>query len=135
MQDITKRWVDFAKEDLKAAEALIIAPESFRSYQLSVLHCHQAVEKILKAVLVEQGKEVLKIHDLARLALLTEMKLPHEHDDFIRELDPHYTPPRYPDLPSRGRSFHYNEPAARSYLERTKQLFVWIEQQLISSQS
>ncbi len=134
MKDITKRWIEFAKEDLKAAEALIVAPASLRSYQLSVLHCHQGVEKILKAALVEHGEEVLKIHDLLRLMVLTKIVFTKKWDDFIRELDPHYVPPRYPDLPSRGRSFHYDEVVAKSYLERTKQLFIWIEQTLTSSQ-
>ncbi|MEW6611037.1 MAG: HEPN domain-containing protein [Patescibacteria group bacterium] len=55
MKDLTKRWIEFAREDLKAAEALIVAPQSFRSYQLSVMHCQQAIEKVLKAVLMEKG--------------------------------------------------------------------------------
>ena len=60
MKSITKKWLDFARADLEGAKVLLRSGETHWSYQLCVLHCHQAIEKILKTVIVENGDEVKK---------------------------------------------------------------------------
>jgi len=44
------------KADLEAAEVLVRAGKTSYSYQLAVLHCHQAIEKILKTIIVDNGE-------------------------------------------------------------------------------
>ena len=126
--DIAKKWLDYAEGDLEAAEILAEHPRSDRSWQLVVLHCHEAMEKLLKTILVQQAKEVKKIHDLIRLLDLTEIELPEEMVEYLKSLDPHYQIPKYPDLPSLSRSFHYDKDVAFSHIQQTKELFLWIKQ-------
>lgn len=64
-------------------------------YQIAIFHCHQAVEKFLKAILNEQGKHIPKIHDLIKLATLTQIEIPKQIIHMIQDLNPHYMPPRY----------------------------------------
>ena len=48
MEEIVKKWLEYAKTDLEAAEVLVKAGKSPYSYQAAVLHCHQAIEKNFK---------------------------------------------------------------------------------------
>ncbi len=60
-----KAWVDKAEEDLRAAKILLDSDS--RVFGVCGFHCQQAAEKYLKAVLVNEGIEPPRIHDLARL--------------------------------------------------------------------
>jgi HEPN domain-containing protein len=98
MKNLTKKWLDFARADLEAAEVLLKSGKTHWSYQLCVLHCHQAIEKILKTVIVKNGDEVKKIHDLITLLKDSKLKLPEKFQEHIDQLNPHYQLPRYPDI-------------------------------------
>lgn len=76
------------------------------SYQLCLLHCHQAIEKILKTIIVDKNKEVKRIHDIIALLEDSEVKLPKELQEYINELSPHYQHSRYPDIPYKGQFFN-----------------------------
>jgi HEPN domain-containing protein len=83
MKEITKAWFEFAKQDLKDAEILL----KNRSTKGCVWHCHQAIEKILKAIIIEKGKRPRKIHDLIELLKEANVKLPKELSNFIEGLN------------------------------------------------
>lgn len=123
MDVITKKWFDYAKADLEAAEILMKHPKSSWSYQLAVLHCHQAIEKLLKTVIVSKGKEVYKIHDIVKLAETSKLELPPESQEYLKELNVHYQPSRYPDIPFKGSVLKYNEGVAKYHFGKTKELF------------
>src|SRR3989338_6267591 len=127
MDELAQKWLDLAEGDLEAAETLFENPKSQRSYQIAVHHCHQAVEKLLKMMIVLTGREVAKIHDLSRLLELLDESLPGKLVDYIDELNPHYNVPRYLDLPSMGPSFTYDNKAARYHVEKSKELFIWVK--------
>ncbi|OGL65420.1 hypothetical protein A3B21_01775 [Candidatus Uhrbacteria bacterium RIFCSPLOWO2_01_FULL_47_24] len=133
MKDITKKWVEFARADLDAAEVQMqYGAKRGSAYQVVVFHCHQSIEKILKAHLVEQDLEVKKIHDLTALRTATKLEIPEKFVQFIDELQPHYLIPRYPDLPFAPKfSFTYNRKNAEDILNKTKELFIWIENALM----
>jgi HEPN domain-containing protein len=133
MKKITKRWLGFAKGDLEGAKTLLKSTKSDYGYQLSILHCHQALEKILKALIVEKGKEIKKIHDLITLLKDSELDLPKNFEVFIEKLNPHYQPTRYPDIPYKGPILRYNKEIAREYFNKTKEVFLWLEK-LISKE-
>ena len=57
-------WLRYAGEDLAMARVLIGTSVPPRG---SAFHAQQAVEKALKAVLVANGREVPRIHDLLSL--------------------------------------------------------------------
>ncbi|MDI6602526.1 MAG: HEPN domain-containing protein [Patescibacteria group bacterium] len=132
MKKITQKWLEYAKGDLEGAEILFKSAKTQWTYQLSVLHCHQAVEKILKAVIVAKGKEIKKIHDLIPLLRDSELDLPREFQEYIDKLNPHYQPIRYPDIPYKGPILKYNREIAQEYLKKTKEIFSWIEKKLMS---
>ena len=88
-----KRWLQFAKEDMRMAE---LALEDGVFNQVC-FHAQQAVEKMLKALLAEQGRVIPKTHKVIDLVQL----LPHvEFGDLKQDvilLDRFYIPTRYPD--------------------------------------
>lgn len=132
MKEITKKWLKFAKGDLEGAETLLKSRKTDYGYQLSVLHCHQAIEKILKATIIEKGKEIKKIHDLITLLEDSKIDLPKDFEEFIEKLNPHYQPTRYPDIPYKGPILRYNKEIAQEYFKKTQEIFSWLEKKLIS---
>jgi len=83
MKTMTKKWLEFAKRDLKDAETLFKS----KSWESSILHAHQAVEKTLKAILAERNLPIRKTHDLEGLAGDTKINLPSAVLGFIEELN------------------------------------------------
>lgn len=131
MKKITKKWLDYARADLEAAEVLLKSGKTHWSYQLCLLHCHQAIEKILKTIIVDKNEEVKRIHDIITLLEDSEVKLPKELQEYIDELNPHYQHPRYPDIPYKGPVFQYNKKIAEYHFNKTKTLFLWLTKKLI----
>ena len=57
-------WIHKADADWRAVEALI-GDQSNSLHDVVVFHAQQAVEKLLKARLIQLGQDLQKIHDLA----------------------------------------------------------------------
>lgn len=92
---LAREWTIKAGNDLRGAE--IIYKEKGPS-DLLCFHCHQAVEKYLKAFLVFKNLHFEKIHNLWSLAKLCSKKskdfLGFEED--FKTLDAYYVESRYP---------------------------------------
>lgn len=129
MENILKKWIDYAQADLDAAQRLFQSPKPTDwTYLLVLWHCHQTIEKMLKMLIIKKGKELLKIHDLPRLAKLSEIKISEEEKQFLEDLNEFYLRPRYPDLlykplPKLDKKF------TEIYLKRTKNFFLWLKKQ------
>jgi HEPN domain-containing protein len=66
MRELTSEWIRYADDDYEVAEYLMARKE--RPIYFSVcFHVQQAVEKYLKAFLVENFIEIEKTHDLSRI--------------------------------------------------------------------
>ena len=65
MKNLTKDWIFMADKDLTAAE--ILSKDDYPLTNIVVFHCQQAIEKYLKAFLIENDIPVIKTHDLVRL--------------------------------------------------------------------
>ena len=94
MKDLTKKWLDYAGENLASAGVLLDSC----LFNPCLQNTQQAVEKMLKALLVEAGVKVRKTHSIRELkATLTEldMKVPIT-EDAIDLLDSIYLPSKYP---------------------------------------
>lgn len=129
MTTISKSWIQFALSDLDAAKRLFQSPRPTRwTYLLVLWHCHQATEKTLKAVLLEKGKDLLKIHDLPRLAQLAEIPLSTQDKTFLEDMNAFYLRSRYPDLLQPPLSDPMRK-TATAYLEKTKQFLLWLQKQ------
>lgn len=92
MKDIARKWYRQALHDLEMAEKNI----EIGGYDVSAFLSHQAVEKLLKAGFILEGKEVPKTHFIDELA--KELHLSDELQDEIAELTVDYTLSRYPDI-------------------------------------
>ena len=66
MSEDAKRWLIFANEDLRAAQALIHE----EVYSQACFHCQQCVEKSLKSILAYQQKTIARTHSIAVLTTL-----------------------------------------------------------------
>jgi HEPN domain-containing protein len=65
---VARRWIAKAEEDLTAAERLIGLDDSLAA--VVCFHAQQAVEKLLKALLVFAGVPLARTHDVIQLAQL-----------------------------------------------------------------
>jgi HEPN domain-containing protein len=113
MKPETERWLALANEDIDLAEI------SWRRtyYSACVAHCQQAIEKVLKAALVERGIRFRKTHDLPELADLLGLDIASEDLDFLAKLTDQYLPSRYGDV-----HVEYPPEMAENYLESTKRI-------------
>jgi HEPN domain-containing protein len=88
-------WIEISEYDLQVAKSLLD-----KGHYLYVgFMCHQAVEKMFKALYVKQTSAMPPyIHKLDRLVDLVGLKMvmSQEHDDFIDELTPLNIQARYP---------------------------------------
>ena len=96
MREETQRWLDKAEDDLKKARDNC----SIKHYDLASFLCQQAVEKALKAVLIEETEMFPKIHDLVKLGRLANIS-----KDLLKECEKLtfvYVETRYPDVGNRS---------------------------------
>lgn len=122
MMEIVQKWFEFAEDDLKNAEILF----KNKAYQGCIWHCHQALEKYLKGVLVKLGKSIRKTHDLPALLNDTDLSFPKDILKFIQELNAYYQPSRYPDT-ALVNPLTYNRATADKMLKLTKTLIKWLQ--------
>ena len=75
MKPETVEWVDKADADLDTARREVAAVEA-PNYDAVCFHSQQCAEKYLKAVIVEKGERVPRIHDLEALVNLLSSRYP-----------------------------------------------------------
>ena len=94
MKDETKKWLEYADENLRSAK-LLLDSELFNPCLQNV---QQAVEKMLKAVLVESATKLKKTHSINELVtILAENGLNIDITEDERDLlDSIYLPSKYP---------------------------------------
>ena len=94
MKDETKIWLKYAEENLESAKLLLQS----NLYNPCLQNVQQAVEKALKAVLVEQIAKIKKTHDILEIKQLLasnniEVDLSDDECDFLNSI---YIPSKYP---------------------------------------
>jgi len=77
-------WVERAEYDLETAKAML----DIGRYLYVGYMCQQAIEKLLKAIIAQQNKENLPIHNLNRLVEIAGIRnqLSSEQYNFLAEL-------------------------------------------------
>ena len=94
MKDETKKWLQYAEENLRSAR-LLLDSELFNPCLQNV---QQAVEKMLKALLVESTKKIKKTHSINELVNILDkhgLNVDMTEDD-CDLLDSIYLPSKYP---------------------------------------
>lgn len=124
----TKLWLDQAKEHWKDVEWLIEG----RRYSASLFSCHQTLEKIIKAAIVENKNKVpSKGHQLESLARESGIELPDKSwNGDLAEITRHFWRVRYPDF----RRYVYTTKAKiLPTYEKTKEIYLWLSKNLKTS--
>jgi HEPN domain-containing protein len=94
MKELVKGWFFYADKDIAIASELMNNPDLTNGV---AFHCQQAIEKYLKAFIVEHDVKFLKVHDLVRLYELTQGVKDLALDlEKLREITEVYTDERYP---------------------------------------
>ena len=94
MKDETNKWLEYADENLRSAKVLLDS----ELFSPCLQNAQQAVEKMLKAVLVESATKLKKTHSINELvSILAEKGLNVEiTEDECDLLDSIYLPSKYP---------------------------------------
>ncbi|MDO9097548.1 MAG: HEPN domain-containing protein [Candidatus Methanoperedens sp.] len=93
LDEIIDRWVGQADRDLENAKKNL----DIEAYDVSLILCEQAAEKMLKALYIkERHEEPPRTHSLRKLIELTDM--PDDALKLVAELDSYYLVLRYPDV-------------------------------------
>ena len=121
MRKETKLWFDLAEEDFRNMGLMVKA----KSHRASVFFAQQAVEKLLKAYIIEFKKAVPKrTHKIEILMKDTRLKMEGIKESELEELSKAYTWVRYPDLAKR---FYTKKEITKELLVTTRKLYLWIK--------
>ncbi|TSC88174.1 MAG: HEPN domain-containing protein [Microgenomates group bacterium Gr01-1014_16] len=124
MKDEAKIWLEQAEDSLKDAEYLYTGSR----YSMAVYCCHQALEKILKACIIQFANQLPpKSHNLDALARQTTLEFPDSWLEDLAEITHHFWRVRYPDF----QKFVYtSKESVKPTYDKTKEVFIWIKQHL-----
>ncbi len=127
MDEITKKWLSRAKYDLYTAKAMLTS----RRYLYVAFMCQQSLEKILKAIIVEQNGEALRTHNLVRLAELAGVYngMANEFQVFLADLTPFAIEARYGDYKEKLTEIIDSKMAVK-YLNKTKKVYEWLKKRI-----
>lgn len=128
MNDKVNYWIDLSDYDMDTAVAML----NTKRYLYVGFMCHQSVEKIMKAVLSSQSKDLPpKIHNLIRLSeqcgLLDKMNENQKKILFL--LNPLNIESRYPSYKDSLLAQLTHEKCLE-IINSTKELLQWIKTQL-----
>jgi HEPN domain-containing protein len=88
--------------------------------------CQQAVEKMIKAIIVKQSDEFPpRIHALLRLAEVAGLELTDDRAQLLRELSNYYIQTRYPEEIT-ALATKISDPQARLIYEHTEEIVQWL---------
>lgn len=122
-------WYEEAIDDLEVARELL----KLGRFSKVCYFCHQACEKMLKALMIKRLGMYKPTHSVAEL--LKELnKAINVPPELIREgekLDRYYIPTRYPNAWPSGPPYkHYNEEDAKEALEYAEKIISFAEKEL-----
>ncbi len=118
MNELTaKKWLKQAIHDLDIAEKNI----AIEGYDIAAFLSHQAVEKLLKALFILQGKKPPRIHYIDELA--QELNVSEEILSYIDEISVDYTISRYPDVSESIPYELYDQLIAQQKVESAQKVF------------
>ena len=127
MDKIVSHWVERSQYDLDTAKIML---DNGRYLYVAYM-CQQAVEKILKALIAQLGKENFPIHNLNRLAEIATIsnELTSEQFNFLSELTTYHIEARYGDY-KESLSEIINEKKAQQVYKKTREIYKWIYQKI-----
>ena len=125
MKPEIERWWKQAEADYESAKSTITA----QKYYVAAFLCQQAVEKALKALYIQEKKNLLKTHSVSRLS--KELNIPENLAVKIALLEPIYQQTRYPDIADNIPSEEFEESDAQEALRTTEEVLEWTRKKLL----
>ena len=121
----TKTWITLAKNDLGLAKDL---HKKKGRYYYAAHFCHQALEKMIKAVISERTNAIP--HPTHNFQILLEQsklkKIPIEIREFLISMVPHYIGTKYPEDIAKLYT-QYTQSYVQNLYKRTSEVFKWLE--------
>jgi HEPN domain-containing protein len=124
---IVAHWIERSQYDIDTAKAMLDAGR----YLYVAYMCQQAIEKIFKGLIAQEGQENFPIHNLNRLAeiAMISKELTSEQFNFLAELTPYHIEARYGDY-KESLSEIINETKAQKVYKATKEIHKWLYQKV-----
>ena len=124
----TEHWAAQADYDLSVADLLY----QQGVYRYCVFFCHLALEKRLKAILLERTgrSEPPYTHRLNNLARRAGVNLSNDYRVFMQDLTDHSTAARYPS--SDTSEDIYSKDSAERILNQTREVYEWLNSRTAS---
>ena len=124
MKPETNNWLMQAKEHYQDMEYLYKGSR----YSMAVYCAHQALEKILKAAIVElAGTAPPKMHKLDELAKLSGLRMPGLWPEDLAEITRHFWRVSYPDF----QTYTYSSKVkVKPTIYKTREVYLWISERL-----
>lgn len=130
-EEKVEHWLDIAEYDLETASAM----QNSGRYLYTVFTCQQALEKLLKAIHIQQkGAEAPRTHNLIYLLGLVNLPQRAEHLQTMTNLNTYYVEGRYPAYKQKL-SQMLDKKTAETFLNETQEIFKWLKSQLLSNRS
>ena len=127
MDKMVEHWIERSQYDLDTAKVML---DAGRYLYVSYM-CQQTVEKLLKAIIAQQGKENFPIHNLNRLAEISTIRdeLNSEQFNFLAELTPYNIEARYGDYKEKLSEI-IDEQKAQQVYKKTLEIHKWLYQKI-----
>lgn len=126
MKEAALKWLKQARHDLEMAEKNI----DIEGYDVASFLSHQAVEKLLKAIIILEGKNPPKSHYLDEMAKI--LGLADDIIDDLNELAADYMISRYPDVSDTVPYEEYSKDIAVEKVTTAKNIFAKLSDRYIS---
>jgi HEPN domain-containing protein len=128
-EEKAEHWLDIAEYDLETAVAI----QNSGRYLYTVFMCQQALEKLLKAIHIQQkGEEAPRTHNLVHLLELLTLPKKPEYLEIMAQLNAYYIKGRYP-VYKQKLSQMLDPKSSQDFLTQTQEIFQWLKSQLLSS--
>lgn len=121
MKKETENWWKQANRDLESAKKIMELGE----YHVCAFLSQQAVEKALKALLIDRTGNFPRIHDVVELS--RRVRAPIEITELCATINPAYTSTRYPDVASDS---DFDKGEVEDILKSAKEILEWIKKEL-----
>ncbi len=122
-----KYWIDSANHDWDAAESLF----SSSQYDWSLFLAHLVLEKLLKALYVQDNENALppRTHNLVKLSEKTKIKLTSDQITFLDEVNDFNLEVRYPEF---KHAFYLKctKEFTANYFFQIKDMAIWLKSQI-----
>lgn len=119
MRKETENWWKLANRDLGSAKRIMELGE----YHVCAFLSQQAVEKALKALLIDRTGNFPRIHDVVELS--RRVKAPSKMTELCATINPVYTSTRYPDVAS-----DFNKGEVEEIVISAEEILEWIKKEL-----